>query len=916
MANVIKPKRSTVAGNIPNTTNIEQYEIAMNTADKKIYTRDGADNIVQIGAGALSSLGDVAVTSPSNGQNLTYNSTTGKWQNSSSSGAGDVVGPASSTDNALVRFDGTTGKLIQNSTAILTDAGALDVANVTTDYLQIDTAASTATAEGRLTWDSGEGTVVVGLTGGNVTLPIGRSNTVRVYNASGATIPKGSVVAVNGAQGQRPSVVLADADSEPLSAATLGVAAEAIAAGTEGIVSTFGVVAGLDTSAFTAGSHIYLSQTAGGLTATRPSAPAHTVFIGWVLHVNASSGRIFININNGWELDELHNVLISSPTSGQLLIHDQAAGVWKNASLTAGTGVSVTNGAGSITLTNTAPNVTTDISITHNASSVVVNSSDGADGTINAATTSLAGVMTSADKTKLDSLNNYTLPAATSLALGGIELFSDTVQTVAANTVTATASRTYGIQVNSAGQAVVNVPWTDTNSGGTVTSVGGTGTVAGLSLSGTVTTSGNLTLSGTLSTPISTINDSTTVGQNLVKLTNPSAVTFLRVNADNTVSALDAATFRTAIGAQVSGSYLTANQTITLSGDVTGSGSTAITATLANTGVTAGSYTLASITVDAKGRITAASSGTAGASLTGVTQSSGSFITSLGAGAGQSGSGGAVTIGYQAGQSNSYGGGGVHIGYQAGKASIGGNITIGSSAGVALGYGPYCTIIGTNAATSITSASYNTIIGAEAAKQAGNIDDLTAIGNMSGFYASGNASTLLGSNAGYYSGGIERVALGAYSMRGSPSWNSTGAYSVGVGAYSLFNYTSGEKNVAIGHSALYSATTSKWNVAIGHNAGYGLTTASDNNVIIGYLAGYTGTNNLTASASNNIIIGASAQASASNATNEITLGNSSITRLRIPGLGIDWTSATVPTGGGGGGGITTGKAIAMAMVFG
>jgi len=57
----------------------------------------------------------------------------------------------------------------------------------------------------------------------------------------------------------------------------------------------------------------------------------------------------------------------------------------------------------------------------------------------------------------------YTLPAATATVRGGIELFSDTVQSVAATAVSTVSSRTYGVQVNADGQAVVNVPWVDTN---------------------------------------------------------------------------------------------------------------------------------------------------------------------------------------------------------------------------------------------------------------------------------------------------------------------------------------------------------------------------------------------------------------------------------------------------------------------
>lgn len=254
-------------------------------------------------------------------------------------GTGDVVGPGSSTDNAIVRWDGTSGTIIQNSDVTLSDTGTF--ANI--EAVGFDTAAAVTAGTGQLVWDNGDGTLHLGLKGGNVDIPLGQENIVLCYNGTGAVIPKGKVVAVVGAQGQRPSIALADADSEPLSAGTLGVTSESIANGAEGFVTTFGTIRGIDTSAFTAGDDVYLSQTAGGFTATRPTAPAHTVFLGWIIKVNASSGELFLNINNGWELDELHNVLITNPQSGQALVYNGT--VWANTFAVGPTGPTGATGA-------------------------------------------------------------------------------------------------------------------------------------------------------------------------------------------------------------------------------------------------------------------------------------------------------------------------------------------------------------------------------------------------------------------------------------------------------------------------------------------------------------------------------------------------------------------------------------------
>lgn len=62
-----------------------------------------------------------------------------------SGGIGDVVGPASSTDNAIVRFDGISGKLIKNSATILIEGSGQTVGAVTSDLITISMGAVPST---------------------------------------------------------------------------------------------------------------------------------------------------------------------------------------------------------------------------------------------------------------------------------------------------------------------------------------------------------------------------------------------------------------------------------------------------------------------------------------------------------------------------------------------------------------------------------------------------------------------------------------------------------------------------------------------------------------------------------------------------------------------------------------------------
>jgi len=156
---------------------------------------------------------------------------------------------------------------------------------------------------------------------------------------AGVALTKGQAVYVSGSTGGSGTnmiVLKSDNTTESQSSKTMGLIAQDLAVNGFGYVITEGLLAGLDTSAAgAAGDPVWLG-TNGNLLygiANKPSAPAHMVFIGIVTRKQSVNGEIFVNVQNGFELQELHNVAISSVANAQLLMYEAATSLWKNKSL-------------------------------------------------------------------------------------------------------------------------------------------------------------------------------------------------------------------------------------------------------------------------------------------------------------------------------------------------------------------------------------------------------------------------------------------------------------------------------------------------------------------------------------------------------------------------------------------------------
>jgi hypothetical protein len=211
--------------------------------------------------------------------------------------------------------------------------------------LTLDTTPTGTAAVATTRWNDAIGSSETTLKGGSVILKNGIDLVARVVNKvnPNTTLTKANyqVVRISGAQGQRLAVDLAQANNDNNSADTLGIVTETIATNQEGFIMTVGQLEGINTTGslqsetWTDGDVLYLSPTtAGAITNIKPTgATGHIVILGYVEYAHANNGKIYVKIMNGWELDELHNVYISSVANNQILSYETATSLWKNKSI-------------------------------------------------------------------------------------------------------------------------------------------------------------------------------------------------------------------------------------------------------------------------------------------------------------------------------------------------------------------------------------------------------------------------------------------------------------------------------------------------------------------------------------------------------------------------------------------------------
>jgi hypothetical protein len=339
VSNVIS---GSISGNAATATSATSATTATNLAG-------GATGSVpyQTSAGATTFL-----SAGTNGQVLTLAGGVPTW--AAEQFQGDVVGPASAADNAIAKFDGTTGKVIQSSSVTLSDVGALQNVN----EINFDTTPSGVVGgAGSLAWNSSEGTLDLVMKGGNVAQHIGEETFYTARNATGLTIAKGVPVYASGvtAGSNRIEISPMIANGTIDELRFVGLTAESISNGVNGLVTEFGYIRNINASGapygqtWAVGDIIYVSPTtAGQLTNVIPVAPNVKIVVALVINADNNFGVLLVRPTAYPQIENLSNVNISTVTGGDLLVYDGTDARWENAAqstITAGRATNIAGGA-------------------------------------------------------------------------------------------------------------------------------------------------------------------------------------------------------------------------------------------------------------------------------------------------------------------------------------------------------------------------------------------------------------------------------------------------------------------------------------------------------------------------------------------------------------------------------------------
>lgn len=252
--------------------------------------------------------------------------------------------------SAVASVNGFIGEVVLNYTHVgaagpgantnITSLGGLTGDVATTTGVQFDTAAPSAGAVGKLTWNTADSTLDLGVSASSV-LQIGQEVYYRVKNGTLNPIMDGSLVRLSGTEGNSGNLLveMVVADGTHPSETFLGLTTEALAPGASGFATYFGKVRGVDTTGnsvgevWADGDILYASTTlTGGLTKVEPEAPNNKVMVALVVHAHPN-GVLFVRPSYGSNLGNDELVQLNTLADGDVLQYDAAQFRFENRSL-------------------------------------------------------------------------------------------------------------------------------------------------------------------------------------------------------------------------------------------------------------------------------------------------------------------------------------------------------------------------------------------------------------------------------------------------------------------------------------------------------------------------------------------------------------------------------------------------------